>query len=158
MPSRGGINTKPRDEPSLHKTLFDLKQQVEFLATTGAENYTDFDSTTAAGQAVYITTGGNTELADASALATSFVMGLAGETVTAGSNGYFITDGQISLDDWTDVTGSTTLVPGATYYLDTTAGMLTTTAPTTPGETVVAVGKALTALTLDIEIAQPILL
>jgi len=57
------------------------------------------------------------------------------------------------------VAGTIALTPGATYFLDpSTAGRITTTAPTTAGQYVVRVGRAVDATTLDIEIELPILL
>ena len=68
-------------------------------------------------------------------------------------------EGQITKSDWTSVTGSATLTPGAVYFLSvSTAGGLTTAPPYELGETVVRVGRALSTTTLDIEISQPVLL
>ena len=118
-----------------------------------------YDSTAASGMVLYVPSNGHVDLAQADALSTTRAVGLAFEAVVATNTGEYITEGQITRVDWTAVTGTSTLVPGAYYYLSpTTAGGLTTTAPTTSGQYVVVVGRALTTGTLDVEIAQPILL
>jgi len=51
------------------------------------------------------------------------------------------------------------LVPGNTYFLSPiTAGQITNVAPTTTGQYVVRVGRAVTTTKLDVEIELPILL
>jgi hypothetical protein len=67
------------------------------------------------------------------------------------------TNGQITLEDWTPIIGTPTLTPGATYYLHPLiAGMMMTTPPATPGQFVVALGKALSPLTFGVKIEAPI--
>lgn len=118
-----------------------------------------FTSTTAKGMAVYVDGANTVDLAQADAEATALVIGLAVEAITAGGTGDYLTEGQIEQSDWTAVTGSATLSPGATYYLSTSvAGGLTTTPPTADGDIVVRVGTALSTTEMDIEIAQPVLL
>lgn len=118
-----------------------------------------FDSTTLQGMALYVPSDGHVELGLADADATSRIIGLANENVTASSSGGYVTEGQITKSDWTTVVGTMLLVPGAYYYLsETSAGQLTTTAPTSDGEYVMAVARGLTTQMLDIEIDQPITL
>jgi hypothetical protein len=115
-----------------------------------------FDSNVEAGQPVYIVSGTNVDLADNTT--NYWVIGLAFEPATAGNIGRYITEGTVEKTDWTNVTGTTLLTPGAVYYLDSTAGRLTSTPTTTDGEHVVAVARAASTTELDIEIAEPILL
>jgi len=69
----------------------------------------------------------------------------------------YITEGRVVRADWTDIVGAVLLTPGATYFLDAaTAGQITTIAPTTGGQYVVRVGRAINTITLDIEIELPI--
>ena len=69
------------------------------------------------------------------------------------------TGGVLTLSDWTNVIGSVNLSAFAVYYLDeSTAGMLTTTAPTSATQIVQRIGTAVSATSLDIEVEQPILL
>jgi len=77
---------------------------------------------------------------------------------SSGDTGTYITEGSVTKLDWTDVVGVTSLTPGATYYLDTNAGKLTTVAPDGRGSFIVRVGKALSTTKIDIEIAVDILL
>lgn len=119
----------------------------------------EFDSTTLKGMALYVPSDGHVELAQANGLSTSDVIGLANEDVSASTSGTYITEGALDRDDWTSVAGTEFLTPGAVYYLDpSTAGMITATAPTTAGQTVVEIGRASTSTQLDIEISTPILL
>lgn len=118
-----------------------------------------FTSATSKGMAVYVDGANTVDLAQADAEATALVIGLAAEAVSAGGVGTYLTEGQVEQSDWTAVTGSATLVTGATYYLSTSvAGGLTTTPPSTDGDIVVRVGTALSTTEMDIEIAQPVLL
>lgn len=71
---------------------------------------------------------------------------LAGTTSPAAATVYF--EGRI--------TGLTSLTPGARQYLNTTAGGLTSTAPSTTGNVVQCVGTAVTATELNFEPQEPI--
>jgi hypothetical protein len=118
-----------------------------------------FTSTTSKGMAVYVDGANTVDLGQADVESTALVIGLAEEDVSAGGTGNYLTEGQVEQSDWTAVTGSATLVTGATYYLSTTvAGGLTITPPSTDGDIVVRVGTALSTTEIDIEIAQPVLL
>jgi hypothetical protein len=115
-----------------------------------------FDSEAVEGQPVYVVSDTNVDLADNT---TNYpVIGLTFADVTSGAAGKYITEGNITKSDWTTVVGTVSLTPGAVYYLDSVAGMLTSTPTTTVGQHVVAVARAASATKLDIEIAEPILL
>ena len=97
-----------------------------------------------AGKVVYVTGGGSAALARADSITTARAVGMTTDS------GKLRTEGQI------DLAG---LTPGVTYYLSpTTAGEITSVAPSTPGHLVVVVGRALSSSVLDLELAQPILL
>lgn len=68
------------------------------------------------------------------------------------------TDGLLTLADWTNATGTTALSAGARYYLSATVGLLTTTPPSSTGNVVQLVGKAVSLDTLRLEIEEEILL
>jgi hypothetical protein len=109
------------------------------------------------GQPVYLHADASVSLAQADDIATAEVIGLIAEV--NGSTIELLTDGHLTLADWTNVIGSASLSPGAVYYLDeSTAGQLNTAPPTTVGEVVVIVGRALSTKTLDIEISEGVLL
>lgn len=85
------------------------------------------------------------------------VWGLAASDGEADSDVACTTNGQITLENWTPISGSPTLIPGATYYLHPLiAGTITTTPPTTTGQFVVPLGKALSPLTFGVKIEPPI--
>jgi len=118
-----------------------------------------FDSTTLKGMAVYVVSEGHVDLAQADALATAGAIGLAHLDVAASTVGTYITEGLVTRPDWTAVTGTANLTPGALYYLSTaTAGALTSTAPTTTGDILVSIGRAASQDTLDVSIRNPIVL
>lgn len=116
-----------------------------------------FDSTAQVGMVLYVPSSGHVDLARANSTATSWAVGLVSRAASSGNIGEYQTGGEITLSDWTSIIGSTNLSPGAYYYLSaTTAGLLTTNAPSSPGQQVVAVARALTTETINIEIAQAI--
>lgn len=61
------------------------------------------------------------------------------------------TGGPFELSDWTDIIGSEELSPKAVYFLDTTAGLLTTSSPTATPNISQRVGKAVSPTILDID-------
>lgn len=105
------------------------------------------------GQAVYTDTSGTVRLAQANALGTRLVTGLVLDTtINSAASGNIATDGVLTATtgQWNAVTGGGSgLVAGSRYYLSTaTAGMLTSTAPTTGW--LVYVGKALSTTQLEL--------
>lgn len=152
-----------RDLPALASNVVSFGENV---TTSGGRIVGDttpisaiFDSNTSAGMVVYVSSNGHVDLARADVVGTSAGVGLALSAVTATQVGEYKPEGQITLSDWTAVTGTTTLSAGAIYFLsETTAGQMTTTPPTLSGETILRVGRALTDTQFDIEIAQPVLL
>ncbi len=117
------------------------------------------DNLTKVGNPLYLTGAGHVNLAKANAESTTQVVGLSQADYTVGQSCKYLTEGRIERTDWTIVAGTTDLSIGSTYFLDpSSAGHITTTAPTTAGKFVVRVGRAVDARTLDIEIELPILL
>jgi hypothetical protein len=115
-----------------------------------------------AGQPV-TTIGGMARLANASpgfaslATVSGIVIVTAGATLPVS----FATTGALSLepDMWDLVTGdSGGLIPDATYYLDASAGRLTTTPPTMLGASLVEVGRAFSSRVMAIATLIPLLL
>lgn len=120
---------------------------------------TEAGSTIQIGQPLYITGGSLVEPAQANAAGTTQVAGVSIDAVAAGVSCRYISEGQIEKTDWSTIIGSVNLATGATYFLDpSTAGRLTTTAPSTAGQYVVRVGRAISTTILDLEIELPILL
>ncbi|MDD5708292.1 MAG: hypothetical protein PHR35_20430 [Kiritimatiellae bacterium] len=111
------------------------------------------DSTIAAGQPLYVKPTGHMDLACANDSATKGAVGFAVTAATPGFVVEYVTEGKLTLTDWTVIAGAAALEPGADYYLDaTTAGRITKTAPSASGLYVVRLGRATSTLTLDIEI------
>ena len=118
------------------------------------------DSAIVIGNPLYIVSGtGHVDLAQADASVTAQVAGLSITDTASGGTCQFLSEGRIERSDWSSITGSVNLSAGVFYYLDpSTAGRITSTAPTTPGQYVVRLGRATDTTTLDIEIELPILL
>lgn len=113
------------------------------------------DSDVIIGTPIYLKAGGNVDKAQANNAATKQVIGLCVQNALSGHSVQYFTEGKIERADWTPIVGTPFLTRGALYYLNwETPGLLTGIAPTTSGNYVVAVGRAVTATTLDIEI-QP---
>jgi len=81
------------------------------------------------------------------------VMGFAKADAAIGNSVPFSSDGIISMENWTVITGTETLVPGAYYYLGNAHFM-----QIIPPESgyVVTLGRAVSANVFDIEIESPI--
>jgi Collagen triple helix repeat (20 copies) len=110
-----------------------------------------------AGDAVYSNSAGNLDLACAAVFSTTNVVGIVTQDTDVG----FVAPvyiGFVNLTDWTECTGSVSLVQGGKYFLSTTPGKLTLIAPSSAGSTVVAVGKAVSANILKVAVAPSILL
>lgn len=113
------------------------------------------------GQPVYTSGAGEVDLARANALSTAQILGLVKDaTINDVESGKIQTDGVLmaTTGEWDAVTGdSGGLTPGADYFLSpTTAGMLTTTPPSTIGQFVTFVGRALSTTELEISHERPI--
>jgi hypothetical protein len=145
-------------ENDVQKALVKVDQLV-LGSGGGASGSGESDATLTKGTPVYIKGNGHIDSAKADASGTSTVVGLLMSDVLATISGDFQADGNITLADWTAVIGAATLTIGSIYYLSaTSAGMLTTTAPTAVGEYVCRVGMAISTTTLAIEIDPKILL
>ena len=124
--------------------------EVDVVAMTNANA-----SSITIGQPVYVSSAGSVNLASASASGTCKVLGLVRDaSIAAASSGYVQTDGIITAQtsDWDAVTGdSGGLTAGAVYFLSTTAGGLTTAAPSGSGNFVIKVGMAVSSTELEID-------
>lgn len=115
------------------------------------------------GSAVYIDAAGGFKKAQANATATSDVIGLVASapSIANGVSGSVCVQDMLTLTttQWDAVTGQTGgLVPGK-YYLDpATAGKITNTPPSTVGQLVVEIGRAVSTTDFKVEIKASILL
>lgn len=116
------------------------------------------------GAPVYSDAAGGFKKARANAVGTSKVIGLVADSpsIANGATGGVALDGNLTATtaEWDAVAGTTGgLTFNTIYYLDpATAGKITPTAPTTVGQLVVEIGKALSTTDLKISIQQSILL
>ena len=122
--------------------------QVEVLESSYSA---EADVAILVGQPVYVKATGHVALAVANNAGTASAVGFA---VTAAEPTFtvnFLTEGKLTLVDWTAVAGTASLAPGNAYYLDAaTAGKITNVVPASGY--VVRLGRATSAVTLDIEI------
>ncbi len=130
-------------------------------AAASADDVTqETDSVLVPGTPVYATVASHWELAQADATPQTVLVGLSTGTTLAGFAGTVRTQGILTLlaSEWDVVTGDVFgLTPGEEYYLDpSTAGKITKTAPATPGQYLVYVGRAVNQTQLDIDPRTPI--
>lgn len=166
------IHPNPKTASQLRATLAQVQAQDDALTASVSENAAaigeievtngpvsaTFASAASEGQALYIPSHGNADLADATAPAKAVVVGLVSTGAASGQTGKYLTAGRIARADWSAVAGTVNLSPGVVYYLSgTTPGRIAATAPDATG-TVVVVGRALDNLTLAIEIEPGVLL
>jgi hypothetical protein len=110
---------------------------------------------------VYVKSNGNVDKAQANALATVEVLGLATETILTTTPGIIKMDGILAATtgEWDAVAvgASGGLTPGKVYYLDAaTPGKITETAPVTVTQFVTRLGIALSTTQFDIDTELPI--
>jgi len=135
-----------------------LDGRVDILEEIVSDYSAETDDDVVAGQPVYVKADTHVGLAANGGAATHQVAGLAIEAAAAGAAVEYRPDGKLQVADWTAITGGALLTPGAYYFLDAAAGTLTTAATATVGEYLVRVGRAITTVTLDIEVGPLILL
>ena len=109
-----------------------------------------------AGMAVYCSAGFQVLKAVNDTAAKAEVMGLAKADAALDAYTKVQAEGFFELADWTAVIGSATLTPGTEYFLDATAGLLTSTPPATGYS--VLVGRAVKPTMLQLKIGTPIAL
>jgi len=125
-----------------------------YHATSTSQHEVTANETINIGQPVYISANSTVNLADADTLNTSHVLGLAITDATANTTVIVLSEGSVTRADWTAIVGTANLVPGAVYYLSTTAGQMTVTPPTGDGDNVVRCGLAVSLTKFDIEINE----
>lgn len=110
------------------------------------------DQNTLAGSPVCVSTAGHAALARANAAGTAFCIGIAQQFALSGAPVYarYVGPVELTTAEWDAIAGTSGgLTTGATYYLSSTsAGKLTSVAPSASGSFVVAVGVATSRTTL----------
>jgi hypothetical protein len=135
-------------------TLGITTESGQYSAVAGA--------TVVPGCPVYVSGANAFNKARANALATSRVLGLAQAGIASAATGVIQQNGTLVLTttQWDAITGQTGgLTSGSYYWLDpATAGMMTTTPPSTVGQTNVLIGLAMSTTDFLISPEPPILL
>ena len=150
--AREPITTSPRTPSHMRVVIDRLRRQAASASGVIFPGTGIATVAISAGEVVYAPSAGNLDLAIASGLSTSQVVGLAKENASIGDMVVIQTTGVIENTSWA-------LTTNTIYYLDpSTAGGITDTAPTTTGQTVVPIGIAVSATELKLLIPPPILL
>lgn len=123
-------------------------QPGDFIGEVDQVSLTNSDAAPAAiGEVFYIFGASSVKKARADAVGTTDAFYFATQAIASAAVGFFQSDGVLA--------GFVGLTPGATYFLSqTTAGAITTTAPTTAGQFVVRLGKALSTTEFAIRIER----
>lgn len=150
--ARESITTSPKSPSHMRVVIDRLRNRTSSVISVLFPGEWTTDSNLAVGEVVYASGDGTLDLAIATGLATSRVVGIAIEAASAGATVIIQTTGVVENPGWS-------LTPNTVYYLDeSTPGALTATAPTSVGETVVPVGIAVSATELRLLSQPPILL
>ena len=136
-------------------------QSGDYLVTTDIPQYNNAEGTSLVpGTAVYVSAASSVRRARGNAVGTTTCIGLAVETISAGTTGGIQVDGVLALTtgEWDAITGSSGgLAPGSRYFLsDATAGFLTAIPPTAIGSFVQSIGVAVSTTELIINPLYPI--
>lgn len=131
-------------------TLSSASSEVDVVSMTNANA-----GSIVIGTPVYVSAAGSVNKANAAASGTTKVLGLVKDaSISAAASGFIQTDGILSATtgQWDAVAGTTGgLTAGTIYYLSTTAGLLSSTAPSGSGQYVMKVGMALSTTELEID-------
>lgn len=134
-----------------------VDQISDFLG--GGSFTAESDAAISAGQIVYIKGTSHVGLAScAVTVAEASAVGIALASVGIGDAATIRSEGKVTMPDWSAVAGSANLSVGSVYFLSPTAGMITTAAPTSVGQFVMCIGRAVSTSTLDLQISQIIAL
>lgn len=149
---RKALYNAQANSDTTNNDLADLTTRVTALEALLASVSATFDSSMSVGMPVYVSAADHVDKADATTFSKALVLGVVNGGASSGTAGTYQTVGRVTQSDWTAVTGGASLTPNAIYYLSATAGHLTTTAPTTVGQTQIQVGIATDTTTLEVAI------
>lgn len=109
------------------------------------------------GQVVFVSSSGNVNLANNTTEAAAKAIGVVEDaSIAPTASGSVLTDGAITVADWTAIAGAPTLTAGSVYFLDGVDGNITTIPPILAGSYVVRIGTAISTTTLEVSISRPI--
>jgi hypothetical protein len=144
------------DHDQIVAEVISMQQYILNTQSSGAYE-AEVDTQVEIGTPIYLGVNGHINPAQADTIAASRVAGVSLTATLPSFSGTYTTDGQVVRNDWTAITGTASLTPGADYFLDPdNLGRLTAVAPTAVGEFVVRVGKAQSPTVFDVEISPPI--
>lgn len=156
---------------AIRKPLVVVNGQIQQLQTGDSIaiqdtefNLTNHEATpVVCGAPVYIDAVSGFKKAQANAASTSDVIGLVAATpsISNGASGSVCVQDVLTLTtvQWDAVTGQTGGLTVGKYYLDpATAGKMTPTAPTTVGQLVVELGRAMSTTDFKVEVKASVLL
>lgn len=136
------VYPSPKNHAHLQKVIDQLRKSIELTSNqltdvdSSVRPTVTVDANVAVGQVVYATTADHVGLARANAIGTSKLIGIAGEAVTSGNDGFIVTAGLATVSN-------ITLVTNTLYFLSAvTAGLLVSTIDATAGQFIVPVGRA----------------
>ena len=133
-------------------TLDAVVSEVDIISLVAAATIT-------IGNPVYLSSANGCNKAQANAVSTAKVIGLAKAGITSGSSGSVQTDGIITLTtgEWDAIAGTTGgLTFNTDYFLSAAAsGAITATVPEGTNY-IVKIGRAISTLSLDLNISSPI--
>ena len=112
----GDIATIEGDVSTIEGDVSDLTDIVDGLAAAGV-NTAVVDITTLAGQPLYVKSNGHVAIANANLTGANNVVGVATIPQSATFIIKYISNGKITLTDWTLIAGSASLSPGYNYFL-----------------------------------------
>lgn len=109
------------------------------------------------GQVVFVSSSGSVNLANNTSEATAKAIGVVEDaSIASTASGSVLTDGAITVANWTAIAGAPTLTAGSVYFLDGVGGNITTIPPILAGSYVVRIGTAISTTTLEVSISRPI--
>jgi hypothetical protein len=145
------INGQIQQIPS-GDTMSAASSEVDVISLTAT-------ATVVKGCPVYIDAAGSFNKANAAAVGTAKVIGFAAAGISAAASGIIQTDGILACTtgEWDAVAGTTGgLAAGTEYYLASSAGLISSTAPSGAGNYVVKVGTAISTTELEISIGDSV--
>lgn len=148
---RESVTTSPKSPSHLRLVIDRLRRSASAVSGAILVDEWTANGTIVEGDILYAQADGVAGLADASAIGTGRVIGIARSGGTTGDPIVVQTAGMVEFSGWS-------LTANAMQFLSTTAGDITETAPTATGEVVTAVGVAVSTTQLVLLLSPPILL
>jgi hypothetical protein len=144
-------------EAAINQNASDINDLEAAISSLGSVSL-EFSEGANAGAPIRVSPAGLARNAVATSADGARVVGLAGAAVTAGNSAAVVLGNRLSMANWTNITGSTSLIPGSNYFLGSTAGKMSLVPPSAAGSVVVRVGYAVTTEIFQVDITVWVLL